>query len=197
MSTGTIHSWQLILWGSSIDPSITQPHPLPGTDDATTTSTAAPQPTVSPPHESEQPTTPTSSPSSIPSSGFWPWSTDHKMIWIYGSIAGIIFFISLLGVWYAIQQRKARIVQTHGRGREDYEFEVLLNQGEMDNSQQPGELYDAFAGGEEYLKSNLRDQSQGRQSTSEISDREMSGFLGDNDEKDDAKGERDPFFDRS
>jgi kexin len=193
LSTGILHSWQLILWGSSIDPSITQPHPLPGTDEPSSTSTSLPQPTISPPHESEQPTKPTSSPSPIPTSGFWPWSSENKMIWIYGSVAGIICFVSLLGVWYAIQKRKARIVETHGRGREDYEFEVLLNQGEMDNVQQPGELYDAFAGGEEYLKSNTRDPSQSRQSPEEISDGEMSGFLRDDENDDDEKGSKTSF----
>ena len=201
--TGIIHSWQLILWGSSIDPSLTQPHPLPGsTDDpSATTIMPIPQPTISPPHESELPSQPTPSNSSIPSSGFWPWSTQNKMIWIYGSIAGIVFFISLLGVWYAIQQHKARLLRTHGHGREDYEFEVLPNEGGDGISQrQAGELYDAFADGEEYLKKSDMGEERlvsGRieSNTRGIGDGEMSGFLGDDDmEEDVEKGEQRRLF---
>jgi hypothetical protein len=133
--TGTLHSWQLILWGSSIDPSITEPHPLPGTpNDEGTPTISVPQPslqpTVSPPYESST-STPSPLPSSEPQSpSFWPWSSERKMVWIYGSIGVIGFFVSVLGAWCAVQRRKANLIRTHGQGREDYEFEVLPNDGE-------------------------------------------------------------------
>ena len=194
--TGTWHSWQLILWGSSIDPSIAQPHPLPGTDEDPISSTQpipqpTPQPTVSPPHESE----PSSTPSATPTpSGFWPWSSERKMVWIYGSIAGITIFVSFIGVWYAMQRRKARLLQTHGQGREDYEFEVLPSEGE--DGFRAGELYDAFAGGEEYLReahngpsySGFRNGKEQR--AEEMDDHEMGGFLADSDEDNDAVNEK-------
>jgi Proprotein convertase P-domain len=189
--TGTLHSWQLILWGSSIDPSITEPHPLPGTskdEDTPTISVPEPsmQPTVSPPHESST-STPSSLPSSQPQSpGFWPWSSERKMVWIYGSIGVIGFFVSVLGVWCAVQRRKANLIRTHGQGREDYEFEVLPNNGEDGiRRRQAGDLYDAFAGGEEYLqKSDESISRKGRRSGEEVGDGEIQGFLADSDEDD-------------
>src|SRR5208282_2991369 len=72
-STGKWHSWRLILWGASIDPALAKPHPLPGSKDdpsATTPIETLPQPTVSPPHESEPPSASASS-TTTPSSGFW------------------------------------------------------------------------------------------------------------------------------
>jgi hypothetical protein len=123
------------------------------------------------------------------------------MIWIYGSIAGIVFFISLLGVWYAMRRHKARLIQTHGQGREDYEFEILPNEGGDGISQrQAGELYDAFADGEEYLKkSDVGEKhlvlNRNEQNTGGIGDGEMSGFLGDDDiEEDEEKGEQVRLF---
>lgn len=142
-----------------------------------------PQPTVSPPHESEPP-------SSSPS-GFWPWSAERKWIWIYGSIAVITLFVSIVGVWYCIQRRKARLLQTHGEGREDYEFEVLLNDGDEGISQRrAGELYDAFAGGEEYLPDEIDAGRGRRRSGEEIDDREMGGFLADSEDDDDVVDEK-------
>jgi kexin len=183
--TGKLHSWQLILWGSSIDPSIAVPHPLPGDEkDESSPTVAVPeptkQPTVSPPHE-----TPTSAstptPSAAPSSGFWPWSAERKMVWIYGSIAVIGFFVSVLGIWYAIQRRKASLLRTHGQGREDYEFEILPNEGDARiPRRRAGELYDAFAGGEEYLTKS--DDSK-RTSGEGVDDGEIEGFLADSDEE--------------
>ena len=180
--TGKWHSWRLILWGSSINPALAKPHPLPGTEEDPSTTTPIeplPQPTVSPPHESE----PSSSPS--PSSGFWPWSAERKWLWIYGSIAVITFFVSIVGVWYCIQRRKARLLQTHGEGREDYEFEVLLNEGgERISQRRAGELYDAFAGGEEYLPDEIDGGKGRRRSGPGIDDREMGGFLADSEDDD-------------
>jgi hypothetical protein len=95
------------------------------------------------------------------------------MLWIYGSIATITFFVSCLGVWYGIQRRKARLLQTHGAGREDYEFEMLPNGGEEIRA---GELYDAFAGDEEFQGKN---EEEGRKS---MDDGDMGGFLADSDE---------------
>lgn len=194
--TGTWHSWQLILWGTSIDPSITKPHPLPGTkEDPSTTEPVdkLPQPTVSPPHESEPPS-PSPSESTAPSSGFWPWSTERKWLWIYGSIAGITLFVSIVGVWYCIQRRKARLLQTHGQGREDYEFEILPNEGgEGIPERRAGELYDAFAGGEEYLRKSTDLGERTRRSGEEIDDREMGGFLADSEDDEgevDEKGDQ-------
>jgi hypothetical protein len=122
------------------------------------------------------------------------------MVWIYGSIAGIVFFISLLGVWYAMQQHKARLLRTHGQGREDYEFEVLPNEGGDGIPQrQAGELYDAFADGEEYLKkTDVGDERlvSGRteENTRGMGDGEMSGFLEDDLEEDVEKGEQQRLF---
>lgn len=137
---------------------------------------------MSPPHPSE---------TAEPSSGFWPWSTEHKWLWIYGSIAVITLFVLGVGVWYAIQRRKARLLQTRGQGREDYEFEILPNGGDDSISQRlAGELYDAFAGGEEYLRESSEIESgygrtnQGR-SGDGINVRDMGGFLADSDEDDD------------
>jgi hypothetical protein len=90
-----------------------------------------------------------------------------------------------------MQRRKARL-QTHGPGREDYEFEVLPNEGD---EIRPGELYDAFAGGEEYMngKANGTGEDERRRrrgSGEEIGDHEMGGFLADSeteDEEDDGE----------
>jgi len=89
--------------------------------------------------------------------------------------------VSCLGVWYAIQRRKARLLQTHGEGREDYEFEVLPNGGDEIRA---GELYDAFAGEEEYLRKSEDGGAEfgGRRS---IGDGEMGGFLADSEDEDD------------
>jgi len=184
---GKWHSWQLILWGSSINPAIARPHPLPGTKEDPSTPTTIgtlPQPTVSPPHESELPPSPSAT--AGPSSGFWPWSGERKWVWIYGSIAGITLFVSIVGVWYCIQRRKTRLLQTHGEGREDYEFEVLPNEGGDDISQRrAGELYDAFAGGEEYLRGQIDVGKWRRRGGAEIDDQEMGGFLADSEDEDD------------
>jgi kexin len=182
-STGKWQSWQLILWGSSIDPALAKPHPLPGSKDdpSLTPIETLPNPTVSPPLESE-PASPSPSSTTAPSSGFWPWSAERKWLWIYGSIAVITLFVSVVGVWYCRQRRKARLLQTHGEGREDYEFEVLLNEGGEGVSQRrAGELYDAFAGGEEYLPDEMAGKGR-RRSGEDIDDREMGGFLADSEE---------------
>jgi kexin len=202
-NTGKWLSYQLILWGSSINPSLARPHPLPGIDNLDPTSTGGletvtptSQPTVSP-HESKVPVaSPEPSESTLPSSGFWPWDTERKMLWIYGSVAGIAFFVSVLGVWYAIQRRNARLLQTHGQGREDYEFAVLPNDGDDGISQRrAGELYDAYAGGEEYLQ--RRDEGQNgvagkeiRRSNDGVDDGEMGGFLADSDDEEDMVDEK-------
>lgn len=200
---GTWHSWQLILWGSSIDPSKAKPHPLPGTeeDPTVTTPIPLPQPSVNPPDETEPAiiSTPTPAPSETgtaepPQSGFWPWSPERKWVWIYGSIVGIVLFVSVVGAWYGFQRRKARLLQTHGAGREDYEFEVLANEGDDGIPQRrAGELYDAFAGAEEFIhKENGVEDAERRRSGEAIGDREMGGFLADSedDEDDDEKGEK-------
>jgi hypothetical protein len=177
--TGTWHSWQLILWGSCINPALSSPHPLPGTaEDPSSTNIVSPipQPTVSPPHEDIEPS-PTET--TAPENGMWPWSFESKMLWIYGSITGIVFFISVVGVWYFIQRRKARLLQTHGAGREEYEFEVLPDEGE--DGPRAGDLYDAFAGGEEYLRAE-----EGRK---EVDDHDIEGFLDDSDDEHDDKGQ--------
>jgi hypothetical protein len=112
------------------------------------------------------------------------------MLWIYGSIATITFFVSLLGVWYGIQRRKARLLKIHGQGREDYEFEVLPNEGgEGFPQRQAGELYDAFVGEDEYLRKN-EDEDGGfsgreRRTSGEVVDEEINQFLSDDDESDD------------
>jgi kexin len=188
-NTGTWHSWQLVLWGSSIDPSIAKPHPLPGTpEDPSTTAPPGSQPT--------EPPTPSPSETTEPSSGFWPWSTEHKMLWIYGAIVAIALFVLGVGVWYVMARRKARLLQTHGQGREDYEFEMLPDEGDDSVSRRlAGELYDAFAGGDEYLRESDEiesgyDGKNGR-SGEGINDREMGGFLADSeDEDDDAMDEK-------
>jgi hypothetical protein len=188
--TGTLHSWQLILWGSCIDPAIAQPHPLPGTEkepESTATVSPLPQPTVSPPHETPT-TTPSPTPSSSSSSEFWPWSSERKMLWVYGSIATITFFVSLLGVWYGIQRRRARLLQIHGQGREDYEFEVLPTEGGGSFPQrQAGELYDAFVGEDEYLNTDNDNDGdgQGRRKSEVMGDEEAENFLADESEEED------------
>jgi hypothetical protein len=102
---------------------------------------------------------------------------------------GIVLFVSVIGVWYCIRRRKARILQTHGAGREDYEFEVLPNEG--DEPIRAGELYDAFAGEEESMhKANGTENAGRRRSAEEIGDREMGGFLADSDnDQDDEEGD--------
>jgi len=168
---------------------VTTPLPLPNP-------TVNPPPIVNPPHESETPIPTTTEPASTtapsPTSGFWPWSSERKWVWIYGSIAGIAIFVSIIGVWYCRQRRKARILQTHGAGLEAYEFEELPNEG--DEGILAGDLYDAFAGGEEFIhKANGMEHSGRRRSGEEIGDHEMGGFLADSeaevneeaDEKDD------------
>ena len=79
----------------------------------------------------------------------------------------------------------------HSQGKEDYDFEVLLNEGEDGIPQWwVGELYDAFACGEEYLwKDNdvecrFGSGKERRPSDEEIDNQEMSGFLADSDEDD-------------
>lgn len=109
------------------------------------------------------------------------------MLWVYGSIAGISLFLSVIGLWYFIQKRKARLLQTHGVGREDYEFEMLPNEGDDGvHHLRAGELYDAFAGGEEYVKSENGLRRKGKEPNDEtIDDGEMTRFLDDdNEEKD-------------
>jgi len=97
-------------------------------------------------------------------------------------------FVFIIGVWYCIQRRKARILQTHGAGLEAYEFEVLPNEG--DEGIRAGELYDAFAGGEEFLhKANGMEHGGRRRSGEEIGDHEMGGFLADSDDEDNEEGD--------
>jgi hypothetical protein len=101
-----------------------------------------------------------------------------------------VFFVSVIGVWYAIQRRKTRLLQTHGQGREDYEFAVLPSDGDDSVPQRrAGELYDAFAGEEQYLRKEVESdyqlQSKPRRSGGDIEDGEMSGFLADSDEEQD------------
>jgi len=74
-----------------------------------------------------------------------------------------------------MQRRKARLLQTHGAGREDYEFEVLPTGGDI----QASELYDAFAGEEEYLRKS------GDHRRGSMDDGEMGGFLADSEGEDD------------
>ena len=107
------------------------------------------------------------------------------MVWIYGSIGVITFFVSVLGVWYAIQRRKANLLRTHGQGREDYEFEVLPTEGEGSiPHRRAGELYDAFAGGEEYLQKSVDILgARTRRSGEGIGDGEIEGFLADSDDE--------------
>jgi kexin len=193
-STGKWHSWQLILWGSSIDPSKAKPHPLPGSeeDPTVTTPIPLPHPTVNPPHETGPAVSPTppDTPSETtapeaPESGFWPWSPERKWVWIYSSIAGIALFVSIIGVWYGLQRRKVRILQTRGAGREDYEFEMLPDDGDVGIQQRrAGELYDAFAGAEEFIHQETGVREGGERGD-EIGDREMDGFLGESEDEDD------------
>lgn len=111
------------------------------------------------------------------------------MLWIYGSIATITFFVSLLGVWYGIQRRKARLLRIHGEGREDYEFEVLPNEGGDFPQRQAGELYDAFVGEEEYLGKNHDADDEfpgtGRRRSGEVGDDEVGEFLADESDDED------------
>lgn len=185
-------SWQLILWGSSIDATIAKPHPLPGSseDPTSTDILPLPKPTISPPsgEEEETPVTPSPTPSetTTPQQSFWPWSGGGKA-WLYGSIALIGIFVAAVAGWYGVQRHKARVLETHGRGREDYEFEMLPNEGdEHPGVRRAGELYDAFAGGEEYWKNDAMESEFGKGEAldqEEIGDPEMGAFLGGSDDE--------------
>jgi hypothetical protein len=189
---GKWHNWQLLLWGSSIDASKAKPHPLPGTDENPTVSTAlpVPQPTANPPLDNE-PDKEIATPTSLPTtpetslqSGFWPWSLDRKWVWLYGSIAAILLFVSGFGIRYGFHHRKAWILETCGVGREDHEFEVLPNDGEDGIShRRAGELYDALAGAKFIDEENdVGGEKTQRRSGEALGDHEMEGFLADSDD---------------
>jgi kexin len=190
-ATGKWHNWQLLLWGSSIDAYKAKPHPLPGTDKnpSVTTALPVPHPTATPldndpDKETAPPTSAPTLPESSAQSGFWPWSLDRKWIWLYGSIATILLFVSGIGLWYGSHRRKTRILETRGVGREDYEFEMLRNDGDDGTlHRRAGELYDALTEtGFVNKESEIGETRMGRPSGEAVGDREMVGFLADSDD---------------
>ena len=66
--------------------------------------------------------------------------------------------------------------------------------GEGISQRRAGELYDAFAGGEEYLPDEIDEGKGRRRSGEEIDDRDMGGFLADSEDDDedvvDEKGDQ-------
>jgi len=124
--------------------------------------TAIPEPTETsmPEHEDdkqEDPTEPTPSPSSSPSSFLpHPFPTfgvsKRTQVWIYGAIALISIFLIVLGAWIIYMRRKKRWANHDDyemveRDEDDEEAPLANGNGHAGRRKRAGELYDAFAEG--------------------------------------------------
>jgi kexin len=125
--------------------------PTGGADAASASPTAAPTPSASP-TATPEPENENLLPSIFPTFGV----SRRTQIWIYGSLALILIFVSGLGAYFYIARRKQQ-----KSSRDAYEFEVLDDVEDREETgmlsgaaaakkkgraKRGGELYDAFAG---------------------------------------------------
>lgn len=181
---GTFKNWKMTLWGESLDEAKATPLPMPMEDEdeehhttervsASTTSISTdgshePTITANPSDHPDRPVNakPTGDAGSAPpSTTTEPAKSDHVLpsffptfgvskrtqIWIYGAFAIIILFCAGIGTYLFLARRK----RLRNNVRDDYEFEVLDDQDDIDGTNvrkgrrqsrtRGGELYDAFA----------------------------------------------------
>lgn len=115
----------------------------------TTTTTSSPTTTALPDSTAATTANPNFLPRPFPTFGVSP----RTQIWIYGSLALILLFLSCLGGWWLYMRRRAA-----RRSRDEYSFEMVAGDDEDEGGfggpggrrkRRAGELYDAFAEGED------------------------------------------------
>ena len=181
---GTFKNWKMTLWGESLDEAKATPFPMPMEDEddenhATETVSVSttristdgshePTITVNPSDHPDRPVNAKPSDgagSAPPATASEPAKSDHVLpsffptfgvskrtqIWIYGALAIIVLFCAGIGTYLFLARRK----RLRNNVRDDYEFEVLDDQEDVDGTNvrkgrrqsrtRGGELYDAFA----------------------------------------------------